>query len=256
MSQNINMRVNTAVVQKEDNRKAIIGTIIVHLLLAILLWLYTIPVNDPPFSVKEQIFEMDFSGSEASGGAPSQPSQSTQQTASTAEDVATQDEESPVTVVKGKTTTTKTTTKTTPTEETKNTTQDPKVNLGNVFGQGGSGSGSGTNDGDGSGKGDGLSGPGGTGKSGTGDGSGRDILYKPSPENPIQETGIVVVRVWIDRTGKVVNAVAQTSHPETRVTNSIHLTEAVKIAYKFKFSENPNGFERETKDIKINFTLN
>jgi protein TonB len=243
-------------ISKEDNRKAVVGTIIVHILLILLLIFYKITTLDPPFPTKEIVMELDFSGSEASGGAPSQPSQNTQQTASTAEDVATQDDESPVTVTKGKTTTTKTTTKTTTTEDSKTTTQDPKYTFGNVFGQGGSGSGDGDKDGDGKGSGDGLSGPGGTGKSGTGDGSGRDILYKPSPDNPIQETGVVIVRVWIDRTGKVVNAVAQTSHPETRVTNSIHLTEAVKIAYKFRFSENTSGYERETKDIKINFTLN
>jgi periplasmic protein TonB len=242
-------------ISKEDNRKAVVGTIIVHILLILLLIFYKITTLDPPFPTTEFVMELDFSGSEASGGAPSQPSQSTSQTASNAEDLATQDDESPVTVTKGKTTTTKTTTKTT-TEETKTTTQDPKYTFGNVFGNGGSGSGEGDKDGDGKGSGDGLSGPGGTGKSGTGDGSGRDILYKPSPDNPIQETGVVIVRVWIDRNGKVVSAVAQTAHPETRVTNPIHLSEAVKIAYKFKFSENASGFERETKDIKINFTLN
>jgi periplasmic protein TonB len=240
-------------ISKEDNRKAVVGTIIVHILLILLLIFYKITTLDPPFPTTEFVMELDFSGSEASGGAPSQPSQSTSQTASNAEDLATQDDESPVTVTKGKTTTTKTTTKTT-TEETKTTTQDPKYTFGNVFGNGGSGSGEGDKDGDGKGSGDGLSGPGGTGKSGTGDGSGRDILYKPSPDNPIQETGVVIVRVWIDRNGYVVQAKELPSDPATTSTHIEHYREARAVAMKFKFSPSPSGYEKEYGFVTIRFT--
>jgi periplasmic protein TonB len=238
-------------ISKEDNRKAVVGTIIVHILLILLLIFYKITTLDPPFPTTEFVMELDFSGSEASGGAPSQPSQSTSQTASNAEDLATQDDESPVTVTKGKTTTTKTTTKTT-TEETKTTTQDPKYTFGNVFGNGGSGSGEGDKDGDGKGSGDGLSGPGTTGS--VGGMKGREVVFEPKTENPILPEGSVRVQIWIDRNGYVVQAKELPSDPATTSTHIEHYREARAVAMKFKFSPSPSGYEKEYGFVTIRFT--
>jgi hypothetical protein len=80
------------------------------------------------------------------------------------------------------------------------------------------------------------------------------VTKLPTPYNPTQETGVVYVKVWIDRSGRVINAVAQTADPRTS-TNATHISEAVKTAYKVEFSANPNGYEKETKIIAIKFEL-
>ncbi|MFP5470429.1 MAG: energy transducer TonB [Bacteroidia bacterium] len=237
-------------ISEQDNRKAIIGTIILHVLLALLLLFYNIITLDPPFPNEEIVMEMDFSGSESAGGAPTQISESTESVANT-EDVATQEEESPVTVTKSKTTNTSKTTSTTTTEETKN--QDPKYNYGNVFGQGGSGTGEGDKDGDGkNGDGDGLEGPGTTGTTGALSGN-RGIVTQPKVDNPIQQEGDVRVQIWIDRTGKVVQVKVLDTNPATTSTSPEHLKAAEQAAWKFKFDPDSNAKEKEYGYITIKF---
>ncbi len=236
-------------ISQEDNRKAIIGTILFHLLLALFLIFYKIVTLDPPFPSETFVMEMDFSGSESAGGAPTQFSESVESTANS-EDIATQEEESPVTVTKSKTTSTSKSTNTTTTQETKN--QDPKVNLGNVFGNGGSGSGEGDKDGDGkNGSGDGLSGPGTSGS--VGEMTGRSITYQPKVDNPIQQEGDVKVQIWIDRNGKVVQVKVLDTDSGTTSTSQAHFRAAEEAAKKFTFTPNPNGNEKEYGTVTIRF---
>lgn len=236
-------------ISQQDNRKAVIGTILFHILLALFLWFYKIITLDPPFPTETVVMEMDFTGSESAGGAPTQISESKESVANT-EDVATQEEESPVTVTKSKTTNTSKTTSTTTTEETK--TQDPKYNYGNVFGQGGSGTGEGDKDGDGkNGDGDGLSGP---GTSGTvGEMKGRNVISQPKVDNPIQHEGDVRVQIWIDRSGKVVQVKVLDTSSQTTSTSPEHLKAAEQAAWKFKFDPDSNAKEKEYGYITIKF---
>lgn len=238
-------------ISKEDNRNAIIGTVLVHILLILFLIFYSVVTMDPPFPNEAVLMEMDFSGSESAGGAPTEVSESKESSANT-EDVATQEEESPVTVTKGtKTTTTKTNNNTNTTET--QTTTDPKYNYGNVFGNGNSGSGTGTTDGDGAnGNGDGISGPGTSGTVGSMSGS-RGVLIQPKIDNPIQQEGDVRVQIWIDRTGKVVQVKVLPTDRLTTSTSKEHFDAAEKAAWKFKFDPDANAKEKEYGYITIQF---
>lgn len=243
------------VVDKDDRRKGIIAAIVLHILLILILLFTTFSIQIPPFPEDEVVMEMDFSGSESSGGAPQEVTEAVSNSNSEAEDVDTQEEESPVEVNQNTTNSSTTNSNTNSESQDETESQDPKFTLNNVFGNGGTGSGTGTTSGNGAnGQGDGIEGPGTTGSSGAM--SGRDLMYKPTINNPIQQEGDVRVQIWVDRSGKVIKTKVLTADPKTTSTSQAHFDAADAAAKKFKFAPAANGKDSEFGFIIINFTNN
>ena len=240
-------------IEKEDKRKGLIATILFHILLVLLLVFATFSTTIPPFPDDEIVMEMDFTGSESSGGAPQEVTESvTEESSAETEDVATQDEESPVEVNVDKTNTSESNSNTNTDNTTETESQDPKYTFNNVFGSGNDGSGTGDSDGDGKdGQGDGIDGPGTSGN--VGSMSGRNLLSKPSVENPIQQEGDVRVKIWIDRSGTVVQVKVLTTDPKTTSTSQAHFDAAAKAAKKFRFAPDSGGKDKEYGHVIIEF---
>ena len=248
---NILININHGVVNKKDDRKAIVVAVLVHILLILFFIFYKIETVIPPFPDEEVVMEMDFTGSESSGGAPQQVSESVKESSANTEDVATQDEESPVEVNQNETNTSETnSTNNTETNETES--QDPKYTFNNVFGEGDDGSGTGTEDGDGeNGQGDGIDGPGTTGSYGKM--GNRKMIYEPDPRNPIDPEGDVRVRITVDKGGNVIEAKVLASDAKTTSTHQAHFNDAIKIAKEFKFEPSSTGKDKEYTYIIIKF---
>ncbi len=240
-------------VKKEDKRKGIIATILFHIALVLVLIFATFSTTIPPFPEEEVIMEMDFTGSESSGGAPQEVTESVKEESSAkTEDVATQEEESPVNVNVDKTNNSDSQSNTNTDDSDKTESQDPKYTFNDVFGNGNNGSGTGNDDGDGKdGQGDGISGPGTSGSVGAM--SGRNLLSKPTVDNPIQQEGDVRVKIWIDRSGTVVQVKVLTTDPKTTSTSQIHFDAAAKAAKKFRFAPAANGKDKEYGYVIIEF---
>lgn len=240
-----------SVAQKEDKRKGLIATILFHIILILVLLFATFSTTIPPFPDEEIVMEMDFAGSESSGGAPQEVSESNNESSANTEDVVTQEEDSPVEVNEGKTNTSESNSNTN-NETSETETQNPKNDFSNVFGNGNDGSGSGNQDGDGKdGQGDGISGPGTSGSVGAM--SGRDLLSKPKVDNPIQQEGDVRVKIWIDRSGTVIQVKVLTTDPKTTSTSQAHFDAAAKAAKKFKFAPSSGGKDKEYGYVIIEF---
>lgn len=117
---------------------------------------------------------------------------------------------------------------------------------------GGDGSGSPYSSGQGDGKGIGV-GPNDGGLPGQG-GDGkryRKIVFKPDIANPVQEEGVVVVKVRVRRDGTVAYAEATGS----TTGNALQKSTATQSAYKILFDEDPNGPELLELTVNINFTV-
>lgn len=85
--------------------------------------------------------------------------------------------------------------------------------------------------------------------------SGRSLVGSlPDPEYNVQEEGIVVVEIKVDKSGKVVNAVAILKGSTT--TNSYLKQKAVEAAYKAKFNSSPNAPDTQVGTINYHFILN
>jgi len=91
---------------------------------------------------------------------------------------------------------------------------------------------------------------------GTGKGfslSGRDITFRPSIQENTQETGKVVVNIWVDRYGKVTRV---TPGAKGSTTTSSHLYKIAKnAALKAKFSPNRNAPEEQKGTIEFIFKV-
>ena len=83
--------------------------------------------------------------------------------------------------------------------------------------------------------------------------SGRDIVFKPNiKENP-QETGRVVVNIWVDRFGRVTRATPGAKGSTT--TDAFLYKIAKDAAIKAKFSANPDAPEEQKGTIVFDFTV-
>ncbi len=239
---------------KKNKNKAILGTIVFHLLLALTLVFFglTTPLPLP----EEEGVEVLLGG--GGGGAPGdynpneQDANPQQTQSSNDEELVTQEvEETPMVQPK---------TITTPNETNKNKTvekESQEVNKNALFpsNSGGGGEGSGEGSGQGSGTGTGSGSGEGSGD-GSGDGAGTGIgkaIYKPpAPELESLERPVnVLVRVYVDMNGQVTRAISGIRGSET--TNQNLLEIARKTALKYKFSRNPNMPER-SGIITIRFT--
>jgi len=81
--------------------------------------------------------------------------------------------------------------------------------------------------------------------------SGRGILHRPSITNTTQETGKVVVNIWVDRNGKVIRA---TPGAKGSTTTNSHLRKLAKTAaLQYKFTSNTKAKEEQQGTVVIVF---
>ncbi len=268
-------------------------TLLFHGLLALLLFLFNLTIPDPPMSGGEGMVVNLGYVDEATGDIqPNSDMQSqpifTQQQMQVAQDenekIVTQSIEESVKlnttekitkVVKEiKPTETPTTETAKPVEETQ-----PKVNPASLYtgkksngstsqGTGTTGAGDqGRTDGDpnstnykGTGGTGNTPGNGGDGSKGTGQGTGpsysmegRRAKALPTPSFNVQETGKVVVEIFIDQQGNVIRA--NTGVRGSTTTNSTLLARAKDAALRAKFSPNEEAPEEQRGTIVYNFLL-
>ncbi len=124
---------------------------------------------------------------------------------------------------------------------------------------GGTGGGTGNGNGTGTGSGTGSGSGGGNGSgNGLGNGSGyalngRRALNKPQPAYNCNEEGVVVVQITVDKNGNVVDA-----KPGARGTTnaaSCLASQAKIAAMNTKWSQSPDGTEKQVGTIRYNFSL-
>jgi len=83
--------------------------------------------------------------------------------------------------------------------------------------------------------------------------AGREIVFKPKIKENTQETGKVVVSIWVDRYGKVTRV---TPGAKGSTTTSAHLYKiAQQAAIKAKFSANPSAPEEQRGTIVFEFKV-
>jgi outer membrane biosynthesis protein TonB len=88
-------------------------------------------------------------------------------------------------------------------------------------------------------------------------GDGRNILAKPRPDYPCDAEGRVVVKVYVDRTGKVVRAIPGESIPNGKASTTADdclYREAKKAALKTKWQDDANAKEQSYGYIIYNFS--
>lgn len=87
-------------------------------------------------------------------------------------------------------------------------------------------------------------------------GDGRKIMSKPIPDYPCEDEGRVVVKVYVDGSGKVTRAESGAEIPngkKSTTTSSCLWREAEKAAKKTKWQPDPNGGEDKFGYIIYNF---
>jgi periplasmic protein TonB len=269
--------------EKANKLKGFITSAIVHALLILLLWFFGLPYLDPP--PPDAGILVNFGTTETGlGNEPSEVLEETQEVTAeesnpdassqpeTQEEVITQEEEITAPVVKKeepkkevtKETIIKKETKTEPTKD-QPVKETPKVNQRALFtgkksdnnnpnnqginkGNGDQGKPWGdptsNNYGDGKGKGD----------SGIGYSlGGRKHVALPRPDENSQTTGIIVIRVKVDRKGNVTEASYQSKGSTS--TNAGLINAAVLAAKKAKFEADANALEFQLGSITYNFKV-
>jgi outer membrane biosynthesis protein TonB len=93
----------------------------------------------------------------------------------------------------------------------------------------------------------------GNGSGGAYDLIGRLPLRRPTPEYPCRKEGRVVVKIKVDRTGKVIEAIPGAKGSTT--SESCLLNEAKKAALKTKWQPAANAPEKQLGKIIYNFNL-
>jgi len=83
--------------------------------------------------------------------------------------------------------------------------------------------------------------------------SGRAAKNLAKPTNNSSEQGTVVIKIWVDRSGKVINARMQVSGTNTSSSNLQRL--AIEAALKARFNTNPDATEVQTGTITYKFVL-
>lgn len=251
--------------RNENDRKGLIGTIMVHSLLILLFLISAFapsPVDDEEDGgVEVSIGEPDYGGPDempATAEEQTQPESSPEQEENP---VLSQDEEAPEVKQSVKKTTPKVTTPSETPKTEENKPQERAVNQRATFKKktGSAGQGDGTKtgnqgrpDGSESGKPDGT----GTGISGNGKWSlsGRSAKSTaiPNPDRSIE--GTVVVKIWVDKDGNVTKAEAGLRG--TTITDSYFKRISEQAAMKWKFSPRNDGDEVQTGSITFKYTQN
>lgn len=247
----------------KDRNKAITGTVVFHVIIAVLLILFAFKT---PLPLPEEMgVVVDFGGGGGGGGETGKYTEMSSEAVSHNNVVT-----NPSTFKENVATQTEFSHSMTPPAQTQTVIKeepvvDPRIvdfwnsnkattSQGSKGGKGtgtGTGTGSGTGTGDGSGIGDG-SGP------GKGDGTGpnfslhgRSAKYIPVPDYTEQEQGKVVVDVWVDKNGNVTKAIAGAKG--TTTSNPSLWRKAQQAALNAKFSVNLNAPEEQKGTITYNF---
>lgn len=254
---------------KKDHRKAILGTIVLHLALALLFIFYGLKEPHPPRKEEMVSIAMDLGtdlkgqGQQESQGQKEQKSNNEQQESSqkqeqektSSNEVATQ-EEAPVEASEKQEGEEDAQEQEETKEEEQQEVSEELQEAQNRFedmedGGGGEGddgvSGNeGNPEGRPKGKGS-LPGAGGSWKL-----SGRKILEKPQPKKP-QEEGKVVVDIWVDQDGNVIRTSPNLSRSNTTSDRLLKL--AQDAAQKAKFNPSPNAAVEQKGTFTFVFEL-
>jgi hypothetical protein len=211
-------------------------------------------------------YEDDGSGN-TEQSAPQQVEQATTTDATSTidEEVTTQDSEEAPSVTDKQTEQPKETPKEKPKEETK---PQPDPRLQNALGKTGTQQGQGQGEGETTGGGDqgdpagdrsspNRSGNGGIGNSGNYRLGGRQALNKPKPTYDCPDEGRVVVKIYVDRSGKVISAIPgekiPPEGPATSFASECLFKRAKEAALDTKWQADPDAPERQVGYIIYNF---
>jgi hypothetical protein len=125
---------------------------------------------------------------------------------------------------------------------------------------GGTGGGNGTGNGTGTGAGTGSGSGGGNGSgNGLGNGSGyslsgRKALSKPAPDKCGNDSGIIVVKITVDKNGNTISA--SPGYKGTENPTSCMLAAAKEAAMLTKWEPSPTGADKQVGTIRYGFSLN
>lgn len=247
-----------------DKRNGKVGTIVIHTIILVLFFFVGLSYQDPPPENGIAInFGYDAVGGGNTSSAPSEEQQPTEETTTqttsqpTESNVATQD------VVDAPSVNTQQ--QTTPTEPTVQEDPKPDSRLSGALSSVRDGSGQGEGETQGGGDQGNTNGdpnsPNRTGEGGTGSGGNyrlgnRHALSQPKPTYDSQDQGRVIVKVYVDRTGKVVRAEAGVDIPGDKATNvfsSVLFERARAAALATKWQGDPNAVEEQIGYIIYTF---
>lgn len=82
---------------------------------------------------------------------------------------------------------------------------------------------------------------------------GRNVKSLNRPAKVPNQEGRVVVKIWVDKMGKVINANQDITRSTT--TNSVLVQQSLNAAYASEFDNNPNALEVQTGFITYIYTL-
>ncbi len=254
---------------KKDRRKAILGSIIFHLVLALFFIFYGLKEPHPPRKEKMVSINMDFGTQLKGSGQTESQTEDQEKTSSqqqeqqkqqeeeqqTSQKTATQ-QESPVTAKDEKEGEQKGEEQKEEKEEQKEVSEELKEaqkQFQDMEDDGGGGEGDDEqsgNEGDPGGQPEGegsLPGAGGSWKL-----SGRKILQKPQPEKPDEE-GKVVIDIWVDQQGNVIRTSPNLSKSNTTSDKLLKLAE--DAAKKAKFNPSPDAAVEQKGTFTFVFEL-
>ena len=248
--------------EKKDRSIAAVGTVIVHALIVLVLFLmaFRTPLPLPG----EEGVEVDLGMMDQGMGniQPEKPAipmaaQPKPQPSQSKEDIVTQDNDEAPALEKPKTTKAKQENK--PAEEPKPKVNDRALFKGNNNPQAGGSEGVTGQPGD-QGNPNGLAGiKQYDGQGGKGNGTGYDLggrgaksLHRPSDD--FSEEGIVVVDIWVNRTGQVTRA--EVARKGTTLINNDMRQKAIQAALRSTFASDPNAPEEQHGTITYTFVIN
>ncbi len=274
--------------EKKNKRKGMVVSIVLHALLLLLLWWIGLPYLDPP-PADEGIL-VNFGTTETGfGQKPSEVLEEPKEispadvtptppiaTPEVQEEVVTQDLEETVPVIKKeeikKEVKKETPVKETPKEPVKEPVkeepkkEEPKVDQRALFTGKKSDQNNPSDQGATQGKGDQGARDGdpsssnygdksyGTGDAGIGyDLGGRKHISLPRPDDKSQQTGTVVIRIKVDKSGSVIDA--SYSQKGSTTTSSALIDSAIRAAKKAKFTADPSAPEVQFGTITYNFKV-
>lgn len=247
--------------EKKDKGIAIAGTIIVHALAVLVLFLmaFKTPLPLPgEEGVEVDLGMMDQGMGNLQPETPAIPmtAQPEQQQSKNEEDFVTQNDEEAPAIEKPKTTKTK---QEQPSEQPKPTVNQKALFKGSNNPQAGGSEGVTGQPGD-QGNPNGLAGiKQYDGQGGKGNGTGYDLggrgaksLHRPSDD--FSEEGIVVVDIWVNRTGQVTRA--EVARKGTTLINNDMRQKAIQAALRSTFASDPNAPEEQHGTITYTFVIN
>ena len=248
--------------EKKDKGIAIVGTIVVHAL--VLLVLFLMAFRTPLPLPGEEGVEVDLGMMDQGMGniQPEKPAipmaaQPQQQQNKSKEDIVTQNDDEAPAIEKPKTTKPKQETK--PVEEPKPTVNQKALFKGSNNPQAGGSEGITGQPGD-QGKPNGLAGiKKYDGNGGKGNGTGYDLGGRGAkslhrPDDDFSEEGRIVVDIWVNRNGQVVRAEVATKGTDI-ISNSMR-QKAIQAAKRSTFASDPDAPEEQHGTITYTFVIN